>query len=218
MRVRFEQFILDSDARQLLESGKELHLSTKAFDLLCLLLARRPNVVAKDDLLREVWPDSHVVEANLNVLVGEVRRALADHAQTPRFIRTVHGVGFAFCGTAAEVEKVSAGMRCWLVGRDRNFILSEGDNIIGRDPSCSVYIDDPDVSRRHAVVHIDSVRKSVMLEDLESTNGTLLGRFPVKAPVPIANGDVIRVGPVELKFRKGNDEPQETRRIRRKTR
>jgi len=216
MRVRFQQFILDSDARQLLEDAKEIHLSTKAFDLLCLLLARRPNVVAKDDLLREVWPDSHVVEANLNVLVGEVRRALADHAQTPRFIRTVRGVGFAFCGSAAEVEKVSADMRCWLIGRDRNFVLSEGDNILGRDPSCSVYIDDPDVSRRHALVRIDSARKSAMLEDLESTNGTLLGGSAVKAPTPLANGDVIHVGSVELKFRSG--QPQETRRIRRNAR
>jgi len=218
MRVRFQKFILDSDARQLFEDGKETHLSTKAFDLLCLLLACRPNVVAKDDLLRQVWPDSHVVEANLNVLVGEVRRALADHAQSPRFIRTVHGVGFAFCGSAAEVEKVSTGMRCWLVGRDRNFVLSEGDNIIGRDPSCGVYIDDPDVSRRHALIRIDSGRKSVLLEDLESTNGTLLGRSPVKTSTALANGDVIHVGPVELKFRNGTDESQETRRIRRKTR
>ena len=218
MRVRFQQFILDSEARQLLEDGKEIHLSTKAFDLLCLLLARRPNVVAKDALLREVWPDSHVVEANLNVLVGEVRRALGDQAQTPRFIRTVHGVGFAFCGSAAEVEQVSAGMRCWLVGRGRNFVLSEGDNIIGRDPSCSIYIDDPDVSRRHAVIRVDSLRKSAMLEDLESTNGTLLGRSPVKAPMPLANGDAIHVGSVELKFRNETDQPQETRRIRRKTR
>src|SRR5438046_3023297 len=131
MRVRFQPFILDSDARQLLDDGKEIHLSTKAFDLLCLLLARRPNVVAKEDFLRQIWPDSHVVEANLNVVVGEVRRALADNAQTPRCIRTVHGVGSAFCGSAAEVENVSAatvanGMRCWLVGRDRNFVLSEG--------------------------------------------------------------------------------------------
>jgi DNA-binding winged helix-turn-helix (wHTH) protein len=219
MRVRFQQFILDSDARQLLEDGKEIHLSTKAFDVLCLLLTRRPNVVAKDDLLRKVWPGSHVVEANLNVLVGEIRRALADHAQTPRFIRTVHGVGFAFCGSATEVEKVSAGMRCWLVGRDGNFVLSEGDNIIGRDPSCSVYVDDPDVSRRHALIRIDSVHKSALLEDLESTNGTLIGRSRIKTPTPLANGDVIYVGSVELKFRlAGTDQSQETRRISRKSR
>src|SRR5262245_32762953 len=218
MRVRFQQFILDSDSRQLLEDGKEIHLSTKAFDVLCLLLARRPNVVAKDELLQKVWPDSHVVEANLNVLVGEVRRALADHAQTPRFIRTVHGVGFAFCGSAAEFEKVVAGMHCWLIGRDRNFVLCEGDNVIGRDPSCSVYVDDPDVSRRHALIRIDSERKSAILEDLESTNGTLIGRSRVKTPTPLANGVVIHVGSVELKFRNGTDQFQETRRIRRKSR
>lgn len=218
MRVRFEQFIVDSDARQLLEGGKEVHLSTKAFDVLCLLLARRPNVIVKDDLLQKVWPDSHVVEANLNVLVGEVRRALADHAQTPRFIRTVHGVGFAFCGSAAEVEKVSSEMRCWLAGRDRNFVLSEGDNIIGRDPSCGVYVDDQDVSRRHAVIRIDSACTRALLEDLDSTNGTLVGRSPIKTPTPLANGDVIYVGSVELKFRiLGTDQSQETRRIRRKT-
>jgi len=223
MRARFQQFIVDSDTRQLLGDGKEIHLSTKAFDLLCVLLARRPNVVAKEDLLRQIWPDSHVVEANLNVVVSEVRRALADNAQAPRFIRTVHGVGFAFCGSAAEVENVSAaavadGMRCWLVGKDRNFVLSEGDNIIGRDPSCSVCLDDPEVSRRHARIRIDSMRTSAVLEDLESTNGTLLGRSPVKAQMPLANGDVIHIGPVELRFRNGTGQVQETRRVRRKTR
>ena len=223
MRTRFEPFTVDSDTRQLLRDGKEIHLSTKAFDLLCALLARRPNVVGKEELFRQIWPDSYVVEANLNVVVGEVRRALADNVQTPRFIRTVHGVGYAFCASATEIESVPAapvadGTRCWLVGRDRNFVLSEGDNIIGRDPSCGIWLDDSDVSRRHARIRIDSANRSAVLDDLESTNGTLLGRSRVKAQRPLADGDVIRVGPFELKFRNGTDEPQKTRRIRRKTR
>src|SRR2546421_98639 len=120
MKTRFEQFTVDSDTRQLLCDGKDIHLSTKAFDLLCVLLARRPNVVDKEELLRQIWPDSYVLEANLNVVIGEVRRAIADNVQTPRFIRTVHGVGYAFCGSAVEIESAA---RCWLVGRDRNFIL-----------------------------------------------------------------------------------------------
>lgn len=223
MRSRFEQFTIDSDTRQLLRDGEEIHLSTKGFDLLCALLARRPNVVGKEELLRQIWPDSYVVEANLNVVVGEVRRALADNVQTPRFIRTVHGVGYAFCASASELENVSAapstdGTRCWLVGKERNFILSEGDNIIGRDPSCGIWLDDPDVSRRHARIRIDSANGSAVLDDLESTNGTLLGRSQVKAQRPLADRDVIRVGPFELKFRNATDEPQKTRRIRRKTR
>src|SRR5262245_9155405 len=221
MRTRFQQFTVDSETRQLLSDGKEIHLSTKAFDLLCVLLGRRPNVVTKEELFRQVWPDSHVVEANLNVVVGEVRRALGDNAQTPRFIRTIHGVGFAFCGNANEAESNSASSsiaetRCWLVGKDRNFALADGENVIGRDPSCSIWLDDPDVSRRHARIRIDSIRGSAMLEDLDSTNGTSIGRSRVKGQTALVNGDVIRIGPVEFKFR--SEEPQETRRIRRKSR
>src|SRR5262245_53064748 len=161
MRTRFQQFIVDSDTRQLLRDGTEIHLSTKAFDLLCVLLSRRPNVVGKDELLGLIWPNSYVSEANLNVLVGEVRRAIGDTAQTSQFIRTVHGVGYAFCGKATDSGADSAAegagqTHCSLFGSNRTFALSEGENIIGRDPSCDVWLDDPDVSRRHARVRIDS--------------------------------------------------------------
>src|SRR5262249_55881373 len=218
MRTRFLQFIVDSDTRQLLRDGTEINLSTKAFDLLCVLLARRPSVVGKEELLRQIWPKSYVVEANLNVLVGEVRRAIGDNAQTSQFIRTVHGVGYAFCGGATDIESVSAAecvdrTRCCLVGSNRTFVLSEGDNIIGRDPSCNVWIDDPDVSRRHARIRIDSAHGSALLFDLDSTNGTLLGRSRVKSETPLTDGDVVRVGPIELKFRDGSGTAQETRRI-----
>ena len=223
MRTRFEQFTVDSDTRQLLRDGTEIHLSTKAFDLLSLLLARRPSVVSKEELLRQIWPGSYVVEANLNVVVGEVRRAIADNVQSPRFIRTVHGVGYAFCGTATDigngpVEERADRTRCRLIGQNHNYDLLEGDNIIGRDPSCRIWLDDPDVSRRHARIRIDSANRTAVLDDLESTNGTLLGRSRVKVQRPLADGDIIRVGPFELKFRDATDEPQETRRIRRKSR
>jgi DNA-binding winged helix-turn-helix (wHTH) protein len=214
MKTRFLQFILDSETRQLLSDGADVHLSPKAFDLLSVLLARRPNVVAKEELMRQVWPNSFVEEANLNVVVGEVRRAIGDSPQTPRCIRTVHKVGYAFCASASDIESAS---RYWLVARDRQFVLIEGENIIGRDPSCNVRLDDPDVSRRHARIRIDSIQRSVLLEDLDSTNGTVLGRSRVKAETALADGDTIRIGPIPLKFRDGSDAPQQTRRIRRKS-
>jgi DNA-binding winged helix-turn-helix (wHTH) protein len=219
MRTRFLQFTVDSDTRQLLRDGSEIHLSTKAFDLLCFLIARRPGVVGKEELLRQIWPDSYVTEANVNVLIGEVRRALGDTAQTSQFIRTVHGVGYAFCAsaTASDIESPQRG-RCRLIGNDRTFLLSEGENIIGRDPACSVWLDDPDVSRRHARIRVDSAQGCALLDDLNSTNGTSLGRSRVKAETRLADGDVIRVGPVELRFRDALNEPQETRRLRRKSR
>ena len=213
MRTRFLQFIVDSETRQLLSDDAEVHLSPKAFDLLYILLTRRPNVVAKEELLQQIWPKTYVVEANLNVLVAEVRRAIGDNAQTPRCIRTVHGIGYAFCANATEIGSAS---RCWLVGGNRNFVLMEGDNIIGRDPSCNVWLDDPDVSRRHARIRIDSVQRSALIDDLDSTNGTLLGRSSIKTQTPLADGDLIRIGDIQLKFRDGSDTPQETRRIRRK--
>src|SRR5262249_51402899 len=213
MRTRFQQFTLDSNTRQLLRDGSEIHLSTKAFDLLCALLARRPNVVSKEELLGQIWPDSYVAEANLNVLVGEVRRALGDNAQISQFIRTVHSVGYAFKASATDTDNPStpphqSATPCRLIGSNGTFVLSEGENIIGRDPACSVWLDDPDVSRRHARIWIDSTHRSAVLDDLNSTNGTLLGRTRVKAETPLADGDVIFIGPVELKFRNASDKPQ----------
>jgi DNA-binding winged helix-turn-helix (wHTH) protein len=220
MRTRFLQFTVDTDTRQLLSGGDEIHLSPKALDLLCALLARRPNVVAKEELLAEIWPDSYVSDANLNVLVGEVRKAIGDNAQSPRFIRTVHGAGFAFCGHAIDIEDSpqapASRTRFWLVGPHGNFVLSEGDNIIGRDPGCNIWLDDADVSRRHARIRIDGAQGIAVLDDLDSTNGTRVGRLKVRPHTRLADGDVIRVGPVELRFRDASDKPRETRRIRRK--
>jgi DNA-binding winged helix-turn-helix (wHTH) protein len=215
MKARFLQFTVDSETRQLLSDGNEVHLSPKAFDLLCILLVRRPNVVAKEELMKLVWPRSFVEEANLNVVAGEVRRAIGDNPQTQRCIRTVHGVGYAFCGSAADIDGTNLRKQYWLVAKNREFVLMDGDNIIGRDPSCAVWLDDPDVSRRHARIRIDSKQKSAVIDDLESTNGTMLGRSRIKSQTTLNDGDVIRVGPIQLKFRDGSDTPQETRRIRR---
>ena len=176
----------------------------------------------KEELFGHIWPNSYVVEANLNVVVGEVRRAIGDTAQTPQFIRTVRELDLRFAAMR-RISKVAfrqSGAADTILARrkNRNFVLSEGENIIGRDPSCVICVDNPDVSRRHALIQIDSTNGTAAINDLESTNGTFLGRARVKGQTPLADGDVIRVGPVELKFRDGIDEPQETRRIRRKSR
>src|SRR5688572_23610502 len=126
VRVRFGQFDLDSETRQLLRAGGEVHLSPKAFAVLSVLLAKRPNVVPKADLFGQIWPDVFVVDGNLNVLVGEIRRALDDDPQSPRFIRTVHGVGYAFCGRATESARAESSdggpaMRFWLAWKDHTF-------------------------------------------------------------------------------------------------
>lgn len=226
MTVRFGEFLLDSDARQLSQAGRDIRLSPKAFDLLCALLVRRPDVLTKNDLLAAVWPDTFVVEANLNVVIGEIRRALGDDRQAPRFIRTVHGVGYAFCGQAVDVadgettasapagsRSSTAGANCWLAWKDRSFALSAGDNIIGRDPRSAVWLDDESVSRRHAMISVDDTVARV--QDLESTNGTFLNRVPLESVTALQDGDIVRVGSLKLTFRTMSNSAARTKRLRR---
>ena len=182
-------------------------------------VARRPTVVPKADLIAQIWPDTFVVDANLNVLVGEIRRALDEDTQTPRFIRTVHRVGYAFCGDAADSSSSSPAAdvdkpRFWLVGRNRTFVLSRGDNIIGRDPGCHMWLDHPGVSRRHARIRVAMATEGAVLDDLESTNGTFLRGKKVLTPTTLTDGDLIRVGSVKLTFRAWSDEQSRTKRIR----
>jgi DNA-binding winged helix-turn-helix (wHTH) protein len=219
VKVRFGQFDLDSETRQLLRDGKEVHLSPKAFAVLTVLLAKRPNVVPKADLFGQIWPDVFVVDGNLNVLVGEIRRAIDDDPQSPRFIRTVHGVGYAFCANATESSRPTSredapARRFWLTWKDHTFALSEGDNVIGRDPRCEVWVDHSGVSRRHARIRVENGRKRPVLTDLDSTNGTFVDGKQIDAPTELSEGDVIKVGSVSLKFREWSDGAPRTRRIR----
>ena len=221
MRVSFDEFVLDADARQLTRNGKEIHLSPKAFAVLCALVEKRPKVVPKDDLFGQIWPDVFVVEGNLNVLIGELRRALGDDRQEPRFIRTAHGVGYAFCARAIDVDRGARATgadtppeRFWLTWKSQTFALADGDTIIGRDPRCQVWLDHAGVSRRHAQIRIGPGPDRPLLSDLGSTNGTFVRGERVDEPMPLADGDVIKVGSVSVKFREWTDGTARTRRIR----
>src|SRR6476620_6687881 len=98
MKTCFGPFTLNFETRQLSRDDSEVHLSTKAFDLLTMLIRDRPNVVSKVVLQQRLWPDTFVAEANLSNLVVEIRQALDDSSREPPYIRTVHRVGYAFCG------------------------------------------------------------------------------------------------------------------------
>lgn len=221
MRIRFDTFTLDSDTRQLIGRDGEVRLTPKAFDLLLLLVRERPRVVAKRDLFARIWPGTHVVEANLNGLIGELRRALGDHPKEPAFIRTVHGTGFAFAAEAVAVTtsgsaKTPPLLRYWLMWNERRFVLADGLTLVGRDPRCEIWLDASRVSREHARIVVDTTRELVTIEDAGSTNGTFVGKTQVTAPTPLADGDVIEIGSVELTFRTWKaDKQAETERVKR---
>jgi DNA-binding winged helix-turn-helix (wHTH) protein len=103
MRVSFGDCTFDSPSRTLERAGGTVRISGKAFQLLELLLAARPNPIAKEDLFARLWPDTFVSDANLASLVKEIRAAIGDDARAPRYIRTVHRFGYAFSGAAMDV-------------------------------------------------------------------------------------------------------------------
>jgi DNA-binding winged helix-turn-helix (wHTH) protein len=205
MRVAFGSFTLDSGTRELLRDAQPVHLSPKAFDLLQILVERRPEVVAKPEIQERVWPRTFVEDASLSVLVAELRRALDDDPKRPEFIRTVHGRGYAFCGTARPaappgVSSPAEGTsKCWITWRDQSRPLAPGSNVIGRDPECEIWLDARGVSRRHARITVSGT--TAIVEDLSSTNGTFVGRKKVTAPLALADGDVITLGAETVTFR-----------------
>ena len=100
MSFWFGDFELDQERRQLLRSGEPVPLEPKAYELLSLLLERRPRALSRAQIRDVIWPGTYVSESTLAVLVNGIRHALGDAARQPRFIRTVHGFGYAFCGEA----------------------------------------------------------------------------------------------------------------------
>ena len=202
MSVRFGDWTFDTQTRRLHRGVEDVHLTTKAFDLLRLLIDARPRVLAKNDLQDALWPGVFVSETNLFTLISEIRGAIEDDARHPRFIRTVHGVGYAFSGEAIALSDGAArSTASWvLVWDDRQFPLVEGERIIGRDLDVDVTLDSTTVSRRHARLHLSP--DAATIEDLGSKNGTFVNDAPVVEPTVVSDGDRIRIGSLVTRLRR----------------
>jgi DNA-binding winged helix-turn-helix (wHTH) protein len=201
-QYRFSDFVLDLDARELRRGVDSIALSPKAYQLLEILVAERPKALSKLELQERLWPDTFVVEKNLVNLVAEIRAALGDDATHARFVRTVPRFGYAFRESAAAmVEKSSApetSVRFRLRWPDGRAALKEGEHVLGRDPDLELFIDAPSVSRRHALIRVSGADATI--QDLASKNGTFVADRSASVPTPLTDGDVIRLGSVELTF------------------
>jgi DNA-binding winged helix-turn-helix (wHTH) protein len=196
----FSEFVLDVEARELRRGAEPIALSPKAYQLLQILVSERPKALSKIELQERLWPDTFVVEKNLVNLVAEIRAALGDDATSPRFVKTVPRFGYAFreaasaragLGRAAD-PSVRVRLR-WPEGRAA---LPEGQHVLGRDPELELFIDSPSVSRRHARITVSATDASI--EDLGSKNGTFVDERSASAPISLDDGDVVRLGSVEV--------------------
>ena len=203
MPFRFGEFTVDEQQRQLLRERREVHLSPKAFELLTALLRARPRALSKTELHAALWPTTFVTDANLSMLVAEIRSAIGDTARAPRVLRTVQRHGYAFQGAATEVtepeDSRASRSPFWILPAGRQIPLPPGANIVGRDPHAQVWLDAQGVSRRHACITVNG--NSATIEDLNSKNGTSVGGRRITKPTPLADGDEIRFGSTPATFR-----------------
>ena len=203
MRLAFGECVFDSDLRELSRAGQPVHLTPKGLRLLELLLERRPRPASKTQIRDAVWPGTAVAEGSLANIVFEVRTALGDDPRQPRFLRTVHGFGYAFCGDASDAAgdspRIVLPPPFRLVAQEREFGLDEGENLIGRDADCTVCIRSTTVSRHHARILVRG--ESVLVEDLGSKNGTFLSGTRIDRPTPLKDGDALQIGSIQATFR-----------------
>ena len=202
-RLGFGEFVLDLDTHELLRGSTPVPLSPKAFQLLGLLIERRPKAVSKRDLQERLWPGTFVVEKNVTNLVAEIRDALGDDASDPRFVRTVHRFGYAFQGpppaaSGAVTDATRTPARFRITWAGSRAALRDGAHLIGRDPDLELFLDAANISRHHARITIAGDRATI--EDLGSKNGTFVGERRLEAATPLTDGDAIRIGSITLRF------------------
>jgi DNA-binding winged helix-turn-helix (wHTH) protein len=202
VKMRFADCILDIETRQLVRSGRVVHLPPKAFELFKLLVEQRPRVLSKTELIERVWPGVFVSDASLAKVVSRIRRAIGQ-VDDARIIRTVHGCGYAFAaevdGRESRDETVGPPALCWLACGTREFALADGEHIVGRDASASIRLDSPKVSRQHARLVVTGARATLV--DLGSKNGSFVRGVRITAPRTLQPGDDLRIGPFALVFR-----------------
>jgi eukaryotic-like serine/threonine-protein kinase len=112
----FGPFHMDPYKQILLRDGQVIAVTPKAFETLLVLVRRRGEVVSKEELLKEIWPDSFVEEANLSQHIFKLRKALGDTLEGERYILTLPGRGYRFAvpvrsiteGDEARIAQVSA--------------------------------------------------------------------------------------------------------------
>jgi DNA-binding winged helix-turn-helix (wHTH) protein len=196
-RIAFAGFVLDSTAFTLTGPAGTISLERLPMELLLLLARRSGTLVSREEIRSALWgPDVHIEhDAAINTAIRKVRQALGDDPAHPRFVQTVVGKGYRF---AADVRLPGPSLRFTLTFRSREVQLVDGDTLIGRDPESHVCIDEPSVSRRHAI--ISTTADGAVLRDLGSRNGTFVDGRRIEAPTPLVDGAVVSIGPVALPF------------------
>ena len=99
----FGPFSLDSSERVISRDGVPVALTPKVFDTLVCLVRNRGRLLTKDELLKEIWPDTFVEEVNLAVNISTLRKIFGENPQDNRYIETVPGRGYRFVADVRDI-------------------------------------------------------------------------------------------------------------------
>src|SRR5262245_30732777 len=100
----FGPFRLDPPNARLTRGRTAVPLKPKAFDVLAFLVKNAGRLVAQEELIDAVWPETIVGDSSLKSCVRQVRRALGDRVRNPQFIETVHRRGYRFIAPVTAGE------------------------------------------------------------------------------------------------------------------
>src|SRR5713101_237149 len=106
----FGRFTLDVQECRLLRDGLRVPLKPKVFETLILLVENSGHMLDKDELMKRLWPDSFVEEANLAVNISQLRKALEQDENGEQYIETVPKHGYRFVAPVSVVEAEPAGL------------------------------------------------------------------------------------------------------------
>ena len=103
-KIRFDSFELDLTSGELRKGGNRLRLQPQPFRVLLLLIERAGQVVTREEIQRCLWKDSTFVdfEHGINFSINQIRGALSDSAEEPRYVETVPRRGYRFIGTLEQ--------------------------------------------------------------------------------------------------------------------
>ena len=101
----FGPFRVDPEKQVLLRENQPVAITPKTFETLLILVRHSREVVSKDELMSELWPDAFVEEANLSQNIFMLRKALGDTPDDRRYIVTLPGKGYRFVAEVREVTQ-----------------------------------------------------------------------------------------------------------------
>jgi DNA-binding winged helix-turn-helix (wHTH) protein len=106
--ARFGTFQVDFEREELFQNGRRVKVQAKLFQGLLLLLSRAGQVVTREEVRRQLWPDAFLanLDANVNTTINKLRLVLGDSPESPVYIETIPRRGYSFLA-AVEFSDVA---------------------------------------------------------------------------------------------------------------